>query len=210
MVDLVNDTRDFFEDLKKKPRPNIFRRIWLWWNHDGRYAHKTFANGVKNLWYWFPIIWKDRNWDSHYLFEVMKHKLVSQANYIGRRDFHTRAQQDARNMRICVKLIQNIQDDVYTLEYTDYSKDRHWFEPCNDGTENSTWESENIWEKYDDYFKKYPLVYKRVMNGEGFTSLKGREDDKHVIALSIAHLNHQRAKSLLYKIMDTQIEGWWD
>jgi hypothetical protein len=201
---------DFFEEMKNRPRPNIFRRIWLWWYHDGRYAHKTFANGVKNLWYWFPVIWKDRNWDSHYLFEIMKHKLVTQADYIGRRDFHTRAQQDARNMRICVRLIQNIQDDVYTLEYMDYAKDRHWFTPCEDHPGSSLWNSENVWEKYDDYFKKYPLVYRRVMNGEGFTSLEGREDDKHVIALSMAHLNHQRAKSLLFKIMDTQIEGWWD
>lgn len=201
---------DFFEDIKNRPRPNFFRRIWLWWYHDGRFYHKYFKQGVKNIIYWFPIIWKDRNWDSHYIFNILKHKLKAQADYIGSRDFHTRAQQDARNMRICVRLIQNIQDDVYTMEYMDYSKDRHWFEPCNDGTGNSTWETENIWEKYDDYFKKYPLVYKRVMNGEGFTSLEGREDDKHVIALSMAHLNHQRAKSLLFKIMDTQIEGWWD
>jgi hypothetical protein len=210
MVDSDKDTRDFFEDIKSRPRPNFFRRMWLWWDNDGRYLHKEIKWGIQNLVYWFPVIWKDRNWDGHYIFEMMKHKLVSQANYIGRRDFHTRAQQDARNMRICVKLIQNIQDDVYTLEYMDYSKDRHWFESCNDGTGNSTWESENIWEKYDDYFKKYPLVYKRVMNGDGFTSLEGREDDKHVIALSMAHLNHQRAKSLLFKIIDTQIEGWWD
>jgi hypothetical protein len=70
--------------------------------------------------------------------------------------------------------------------------------------------SEQVWEKFDDYFKKYPLVYKRVMNGEGVFSLKGREDDKHVIAMNIAHLNHDRARKLLFKIMEENIEGWWD
>jgi hypothetical protein len=81
---------DFFEDLKNQPRPNFFRRIWLWWEHDGKYYHKYFIQGVKNLWYWVPVIWKDRNWDSHYIFDMLQHKLTAQANYIGRRDFHTR------------------------------------------------------------------------------------------------------------------------
>jgi hypothetical protein len=48
------------------------------------------------------------------------------------------------------------------------------------------------------------------MNGEGVFSLKGREDDKHVIAMNIAHLNHDRARKLLFKIMEENIEGWWD
>ena len=91
---------DFFEDLKNRPRPNLFRRIYLWWEHDGKYYHKYFKTGVKNIIYWFPIIWKDRNWDSHYIFELMKHKLSAQANYIGTSDRHTRAHQDARRMRL--------------------------------------------------------------------------------------------------------------
>ena len=210
MEELKNNLEDFFEELKNRPKPNVFRRIWLWWHHDGKYLHKTIKWGIQNLIYWFPIIWKDRNWDSHYIFEVMKHKLVSQADYIGRRDFHTRAQQDARMMRLCVKLIQKINDDYYNLEYMDYAKDRVWFTPCEDRPGSSQYNSETIWEKYDDYFKKYPLVHKKVMNGEGFAPLEGREDDKHFIAMSISHLNHDRAKKLLFNIMASEIEKWWD
>jgi hypothetical protein len=202
--------QDFFEDLKNRPRPNILRRIYLWWEHDGKYYHKYFKTGVKNLWYWFPIIWKDRDWDSHYIFEIIKHKLSAQANYIGTNDRHTRAQQDARRMKICVKLMQKIQDEDYTMEYMDYHKDRVWFTDCEDRPDSSLMNSEQIWEKFDDYFKKYPLIYKRVMNGDGVFNLEGREDDKHVIAMNIAHLNHDRARKLLFKIMEENIEGWWD
>lgn len=201
---------DFFEDLKNRPRPNIFRRIWLWWEHDGKYYHKYFKTGVKNIIYWFPIIWKDRNWDSHYIFEIMKHKLSAQANYIGTNDRHTRAQQDARRMRLCIKLMSKVQEEDYTMEYMDYHKDRIWFTDCEDRPGSSLMNSEQVWEKFDDYFKKYPLVYKRVMNGEGVFSLEGREDDKHVIAMNIAHLNHDRARKLLFRIMEENIEGWWD
>lgn len=203
---------DFFEDLKNRPRPNFFRRIWLWWNHDGRYYHKYFKQGVKNIIYWFPVIWKDRDWDGHYIFEILQHKLVAQANYIGKRDFHTRAQLDAKRMRLCVKLIKKVQEEDYTMEYMDYAKDRVWFTPCEDRPGSSQYNSEEVWEKYDEYFKKYPLVYKKVMKGEGVFTLNGRDesDMKRVIAMNIAHLNHDRARKLLFKIMEENIEGWWD
>ena len=203
---------DFFEDLKNQPRPNFFRRIWLWWEHDGRYYHKYFISGVKNLIYWFPIIWKDRNWDGHYIFEIIQHKLVAQANYIDKRDFHTRAQLDAKRMRLCVKLIKKIQEEDYTMEYMDYTKDRVWFTDCEDRPGSSLYNSEEVWEKYDEYFKKYPLVYKKVLKGEGVFTLDGRDESqmKRVIAMNIAHLNHDRARKLLFKIMEENIEGWWD
>jgi hypothetical protein len=203
---------DFFEDLKTRPRPNIFERIYLWWDMDGRYYHKYFKQGVKNLWYWFPIIWKDRNWDSHYIFDMLRHKLTAQANYIGRRDFHTRAQLDAKRMRLCVKLIKKVQEEDYTMEYMDYHKDRVWFTDCEDRPGSSLYNSEEVWEKYDEYFAKYPLVYKRVLKGEGVFTLNGRDesDMKRVIAMNIAHLNHDRARKLLFKIMEENIESWWD
>jgi hypothetical protein len=203
---------DFFEDLKNKPRPNIFRRIYLWWRFDGRYYHKYFKQGIKNLWYWFPIIWKDRNWDDHYIFEVLKHKLKAQANYIGRRDFHTRAQLDAKRMRLCVKLIQLVQDETYAMEYMDYGKDRVWFTNCEDRPGSSLYNSEEVWEKYDDFFKKYPLVYKKILKGEGPFTLDGRDESemKKIIAMNIAHVNQERVHKLLFKIIEENIRGWWD
>lgn len=203
---------DFFEDLKNRPRPNIFRRIWLWWKHDGKYLHKEIKWGIQNLIYWLPIIWKDRHGDSHYIFEVLKHKLKAQAKHIGDNDRHTRAQFDAKRMRLCVKLIQKVQDEDYEMEYMDYHKDRIWFTPCNDGTGNSRYNSEEVCEKYDDYFRKYPLVYKQVMKGAGPFTLDGRDesDMKRIIAMNISHLNQQRAQDLLFKIINENINCWWD
>jgi hypothetical protein len=203
---------DFFEDMKNQPRPNLFRRIYLWWAHDGRYYHKYFKEGVKNLWYWFPIIWKDRHWDDQYIFEVLKHKLKAQAKYIGREDRHTRAQLDAKRMNLCVKLIELVQDEPYSMEYMDYHKDRVWFTDVVDRPGNSLYNSEEVWENYDEFFKKYPLVYKRVLKGEGVFTLDGRDeaDIKRIIAMNIAHLNQERVHKLLFKILEENIRGWWD
>jgi hypothetical protein len=207
--------RDIFDEWteEKEKESWIMRKlrfIPLWWKHDGKYLHLEFKRGVKSLIYWFPIIWKDRNWDSHYIFEIMKHKLSAQANYIGHRDLHTRAQEDARRMRLCVKLMGLIQEEFYSSEYLDYHKTKHWFEDVPEHPGLSSWESRILGENFDDYFKKYPLIYKKVLNGEGVFNREGREDDKQIIAMNIGYINHVRARKLLFKIMESEIEGWWD
>jgi hypothetical protein len=143
----------------------------------------------------------------------MKHKLTSQADYIGRRDFHTRAQLDAKRMRLCVKLMGLVQDEFYSSEYSDYHKTKHWFEPVPGKEGYSSWESRLLEENFDDYFKKYPLIYKRVINGEGIFSLEDHDnvstDKKQRIAMNIGHINQERAHKLLFKIMEENIEGWY-
>ena len=206
--------KDIFEQWagERESRPWIVRKlnyIPLWWNHDGRFLYKNFIIGIKNIWYWLPIIWKDRNYDSHYIFEIMMHKIKAQSKYIGERDIHTRAKRDAEVMMTCVRLIEKVQDEWYNMEYMDYHKEKHWFEPCEDKPDFSTWESKELEENFDDYFAKYPLIYKRVMNGEGIFKLGGT-NDKQKIAMNIAHINHDRARKLLFKIIEQHIERWWD
>jgi hypothetical protein len=115
-------------------------------------------------------------------------------------------------MQICVKLIQSCKVETYGIEYMDYMKERHWFEPCKDREGYSTWESETLYENFDVYFKKYPLVYKKVMKGAGPFTLDGRDeaDMKKLIAMNIAHINQDRAHKLLFKIMEENIQKWWD
>jgi len=207
--------KDIFQQWKedKESRSWLKRKVdWilLWWNHDGRYLHKSIKTGIKNIWYWLPIIWKDRNWDSHYIFEIMSHKLKSQSKYIGERGIHTSAKRDSEIMMTCVRLMKLVQDEHYSSEYMDYHKTKHWFEDIEDKPGYLTWESKLLEENFDDYFKKYPLIHKRVINGEGVFTLEGREDNKQIIAMNMARVNHDRARKLLFKIMEQNIERWWD
>ena len=200
-------------DEERSKKPWIVRKlrfIPLWWDHEGKYYPKMFKTGVKNIIYWFPIIWKDRNWDSHYIFEVMKHKIKAQSKYIGTRDWHTRAQRDAEIMMTCVRLMKLVQDEFYSSEYSDYHKTKHWFEDVPGKEGLSSWESRLLEENFNDYFKKYPLIHKRVLAGEGPFNRKGRKKDKQIIAMNIGHINHDRARKLLFKLMEQNIERWWD
>jgi len=60
-------------------------------------------------------------------------------------------------------------------------------------------EIEYISDNYEDYFKKYPRIYKQV-----------KCDDKHRTAFNIARINEERAHKLLFKILEQNIRRWWD
>lgn len=62
-------------------------------------------------------------------------------------------------------------------------------------------------EHFDDYFKKYPRVYKQVLNMEK-TPFSRKE--KRGIAINMAHINEKRANKLLFKILEQNINKWWD
>jgi hypothetical protein len=174
---------------------------------------RELRRSLWNLIYWLPIIYRDRNWDGHYIYEILKHKLKAQSNYIGRRDFHTRAQQDARNMRWCVSLIQKEQDEFYAMEYMDFEKSNFRFEPCEDKKGYSELLINVEQYDYEPYFKKYPLIYKRVLNGEGlfkFTDDMEEYDRQHRIAMNIAHINQDRCRKLLFDIMCEHVNRWWE
>lgn len=195
----------------EREKLNIFEKISLWWKFDGKYMHKEFARGVKNLWRWFPTIWKDRDWDDTFIFEILRVKLENQAKYIGSRGIHVSANRDAEKMRLVAKLIQLQKDDFYSMEYMDYHNTEYDFVPTDETKKWFRMEDTLISENFDDFFKKYPRQYKKVLSGK--INLYGKEvdeTDKQRIAMEIAHENQDRCRKLIFKIMSDEILHWWD
>jgi hypothetical protein len=122
-------------------------KLYRWFLWDVKHVHKTVWTGIKNLWRWFPIIWKDRDWDYYYIFQVLKFKLEKQAKHLGGRD--------AELMMTCVRLINKLQNEEY----------------------------------YEEYYDSRP------MNNEMMYKCQAQ---------------HDKAKRLLFKIMNDRIDSWWD
>ena len=163
------------------------------------YKIKQFFRNIHNLVRWFPIIWKDRDWDDHFIFEILKFKLKNQAKYIGYHDRHLSAKRDVEIMMLCVRLIEKIQDDYYGCEYLSYCDLE--FESITSKTHPDLHEmviAEKS-ERYNEYFKKYPRIAKQ------FTT-----NDKGKKAFKIAQINENRAHKLLFKILEQNIRRWWD
>lgn len=187
-------------------KDNIFRKIKRWWRFDAKYTHKYIMFGVKNLIKWFPIVWKDRDWDGHYIFEIMKFKIKKQSEYIGGRNIHTRAKRDAEIMMTCVRLMDKVQQEYYATEYIDYQKSNLDFVPIPN-TGYYELKSELLEENFSDYFKKYPRIHKMVLKMDNPIF---KNSNSSGIAMNISHINHKRAKKLLFKLMEENIEKWWD
>jgi len=179
----------------------LLEKIQLWWKFEGRYYHRDFTTGVKNLWNWFPTIWKDRDWDQSFIYEVLIHKLEKQAKYIGERDWHTGAQRDAELMLLCARLARIQQEDLYMMEYMEYLDQDFEFIPTDETGEFFTMESTTTRDDLADYFIKYKRQYELIDK---------TDKDNHHIAIEIARNNQERSRKLLFKIMEENISGWWD
>lgn len=179
----------------------ILENISLWWRHEARYYHRDLIEGIKNLIRWFPIIWKDRDWDHSFIFNLLIKKLELQSKYIGTRDRHTTSKRNAEIMVTCVELLKRIRDEYYLVEYTDYQDVKYEFVDC-EMLNCKELKVNEISEKFEFYFKKYPRVYKRVLS-------ENPESTKSKIAFLIGIKNHERAKKTLFKLMENHVEGWW-
>jgi hypothetical protein len=80
--------------------------------------------------------------------------------------------------------------------------DQDWeFIPTDETERWFTMESTITRDDLIDYFYKYRRQH-RLLDKTG--------KDNHHIAIEIAHKNQERSRKLLFKIMEENIERWWD
>jgi len=81
------------------------------------YHIRQFFQSVNNLIIWFPIIFKDRQWDDFYFFEIMRKKLfLMEQFYRGPKAHHLNALRDAENIHIAVTTLDRMQSMNYLEE----------------------------------------------------------------------------------------------
>jgi len=168
-----------------------------------RYFFLDLGRRIKNLWRWLPIVWNDKDYDDHFIFEVLKFKIKNTADYTEQREWFVGYEHEVSRMRLCAKLIERVQEEWYEMEYFDYHTFTFKFVPIRD-TDLCEMKSEMIEDRLDDYFIKYPLIYKQVVSELGDTENRMR------IAIHMGAKNYKRAKRLLFNVLDTHIERWWN
>lgn len=110
---------------------------------------------TKNLFRWLPIVWQDEQWDHYYIFEILRHKLITMSEAIRKRDNHTLAKYDADRMMLCARLLEKVQNEEYLFEFIS-----------------------------DDEITREQID-------------KGQR-------------KHDKAKRILFKLLENYIERWWD
>ena len=107
---------------------NLVFEIKWFWDNKIRYPFNVVKTGIKNLWIWFPVIWRDRWWDHMYLHNMLKFKLQTMvdnwddSHYIG-------SEKDKEYLQELVDLLNTIEelndfDDFQSFEMNDKEIDR--------------------------------------------------------------------------------------
>ena len=72
------------------------------------HGFRNIKNGFKNLWIWFPIIWKDQNWDFIFIYIIFHKKLLLMEKFIRKYGIHTNNIKDANSIKTCVLLLKRL------------------------------------------------------------------------------------------------------
>jgi hypothetical protein len=91
------------------------------------YKIKQFFERFRHLIHWYPIIWRDRDWDYYFIYEILKHKLINTEKYIRKKGIHMYNNQDADSILKAIEMIEKVQTeyhlDKYMSEATDWTKE---------------------------------------------------------------------------------------
>jgi hypothetical protein len=165
-----------------------------WWDFLG-WRINEFKLGCKSVIKWFPTIWKDRDYSSFNILEILKKKLYFTAKLHIQNQRYVGWERNVELMTLCIKLIDFIQNEHYedvAYEYIEskYGESKFQFIPI----ENST-------------SSELKIEHEKIESGQ-YTEEEYREEYRKV--MDEAHDKHRRARTLLFKILDRHVESWWD
>jgi len=187
------------------PEDSAWSRNTLWGRLHWRI--RSFLTGCHNIIKWAPTIFKDRDWDGWYIYNILQKKIEFQRKEIIYANRHTQVDRDNRDMTIALNLIERVKEEYYGGEYLDYFESKFTFEPIekdnDDDDEYFSMEQDIISENYDEYIKKYPSSVRKV--------LKEKPDlNKKDLCFWVSRHNEEKANDLLHKVLKERMKGWWD
>jgi hypothetical protein len=189
----------------KNQKLNPWRKFLLFWRFEYRYYPRNIVRGVKNLIKWGPVIWKDRDWDDSFFFEIIKFKISKMSESHGKRMPYVGSERNVEIMNTIVRLIDKFQTEYYLHEYFDYIDNEHTFVKIEE-TEFFEVKTKILRDDLDEYFSKYPLLKKRAVNHEYYKKSPSSEN----LAISMGFVQHERAKRLIFELLNRNVEKWWE
>lgn len=193
------------KQIYKLKHNDYFDWIYDYWDKFIDTPYWNFKAGIKNLWRWFPVIWKDRDFDHHYIYEILQKKLEFQRQYLVSHNRCESTEVANKYITICLNLIERMKEQYYEMEYMDYEETEYIWESIKDDGEDKLVKLDirQISENLDDYFLKYKIQYNKFRK-------KYSKETKSYLAHIIARENQLRCNRLFYNILEKQLFTWWD
>ena len=151
--------------------------------------------GIGNLIKWFPIIWKDRDWDHWFLYIILQFKLKQMEKLQRKYGHSVNSEKYADQIKTAVLILDRlIKDDYFSKSYENHEK--KWGE-----TEMKFTPLEENPELYSVDF----VTEKAVTNKQ-----KEQERKEKMRLLHHEEMLKQQDLDYLFKHMRKHIQGWWD
>jgi hypothetical protein len=165
---------------------------------DIKYAVKRFIRKIKNVFRWLPTIWKDEDYDSHFINEILIKKLEHT------RDFFL---SDRTHITSAKEVAEEIQEAIDRLHMTRDSWE-FYEEPAHDIIEEK-------WGKTTFEFiplEDRPNVSEMVSKTEKVKTPEDKEQysEDFRAAMKAARKEYMKDKKEAYKFIAKHIDGWWD
>ena len=152
---------------------------------------RNLKYGFKNLIIWFPVIWRDQQWDYYYLFEILEKKLKLMEKDFRNDPWLENSYKKSLQMKRCIELINRIKKEDYEFCYEEYN----------------AYIKENGIDEYAEFWEN------RVNNGDGtFTrSFEWEQKRDDIFWKCVEKESEHRKKDMdeLFFIIYNNIEGWW-
>lgn len=71
---------------------------------------RQLIRNLRRLWYWLPVLWRDRDYDHSYMLIVLRHKFVSMERYFRKSGIMADAEQTADQIHLAVLLLDRLID----------------------------------------------------------------------------------------------------
>lgn len=155
--------------------------------------------GFSNLWFWFPIIWKTRDWDKHYLMEMLIIKLRKHRDYQKNRGHVAEPynSEKVNTMTECLELLEKVHN-----EYENYE------EPACEKHE-AKWGKHQIDVIPSDECADCMEIIDN--NDKNYTPEQIEEKNRDFILQSrIARLKRERDFTIAMSIFVSKFDSWWD
>ena len=157
---------------------------------------RTIIDRIKNLIRWFPVIWRDQDWDSEFIIDILIKKLEHQ------RDFFNSGRSSVDD---CLESADEIQSAIDKLQHTREAWE-HYEQPVMKELDKKWGEGVMRTEKYDEHCNR--IVFDR----EFVVTPKDEEEYQkdYLARLLKAREEYTKDKAEAYLYLATNIDKWWD
>jgi hypothetical protein len=180
-------------------------RLYRWVRWELPYQPKYIKYGIKNLYKWFWVIWKDRDWDYTYYWEINKKKISQMRNYHAENLRFEGVERIVEQMDLALSLMDKLKNDYYREEFYE---DEYYQTKMK--IENGQVEFEDTKNEISRYIEKYPHAQRQVLNNPKYKKYMNGDESDFKTAMLMGIERHNKAKRILFKLLEYNIESFWD